>query len=474
MGTVIKQSETSVSKKTVFSLIAALAVYISITAFVPAPWSIWATFGAIGLGTVFWVSRPVPLSMTAILVILVLVVSRAVALSTTLSGFATGSLFLVLAGFMMAQGVNQTNLGRRMAFTILARFGSSPASALWGLFLALEILAFAVPATAVRTLLLLPAVVALIESVDPGKGSSNVKKLFLFALCFGVNVTGAGVLPGALANVMTAELVSGLTGESFGYYRWLLYAFPISLVLIPMTWFILLKVFPVSVKNFDSCTFKQYLDDLGPMDWKEKRCAAILTLTVVLWMAEPLHGWHPAVPAIMATLLMGFPGIGIVAWEKLLEINWGTILLLGTSLSLGNALNESGGADFIAGIFLSWDWLKHIFAIPILAAVVVTALTIVYHLAVGHVSTVVATLIPVIVQISYKLGADPLLYGFLVGISSLFGFILVIETIPSIIVYNSGYLHPLDWLKPGILISLAVLVAVALVAWLWWPVIGLL
>jgi len=469
-----KSVEAKSNQDTYLKLIFAVVVFVILEIFLPAPGQIKLTFATIGMGTVLWVSRPVPLSMTSIFVIMVLVVTRAAPLNVSLSGFATGSLFLVLSGFMMARGVNSTNLGRRMAFTILARFGSSPGMALWGLFLTMEILAFAVPATAVRTLLLLPVVMILIESVDNTEGVSNTKKLFLFGLCFGVNITGAGVLPGALANVMTAELVGNLTGQTFGYYRWLFAALPISLLLIPMTWFILMKVFPSEVKTFDTNIFKKYLEDLGPVDWREKRCVGILILTVMLWMLEPFHGWHPAVPAILATLLMAFPGIGFADWEDLLRINWGTIVLLGTSLSLGTVLNQTGGAAFIADLISNVGWLRLIFATPLLAVAVVVIFTQLYHLAVGHVSTVVATLIPVVVQVAVNLGEDPVLYGFLVGLSALFGFLLVIETIPNIIVYNSGYLHPLDWLKPGILISLAVVLAIVVVAWLWWPVIGLL
>ncbi len=466
-------SRVSFKKKDIISFLGAFVVFGIVVIFVPAAWNIKAAFGIIGLGTVLWVTKPLPLSMTAILVILLLVGSNAVPLDVTLSGFSTGSLFLVLAGLMMAQGVNATNLGKRMALSILARFGKSPASALWGLFLALEILAFAVPATAVRTLLLLPTVIAIIDSVDPEEGPSNVKKLFLFGLCFGVNITGAGILPGALANVMTAEMVSNLTGVSFGYYKWLLYAFPISILLIPLTIMILLWVFPTDIKKFNPRIFKDKLDELGAVDWKERRCGLILIITILLWLSEPLHGWHPAVPAIVATLLMSFPGIGFIQWEDLLRINWGTVLLLGTALSLGTVLNETGGAKYIASIFLRIDGLSGIFAVPVLGAAAVALVTIVYHLGVGHVTTVVATLIPVVIEISTKIGANPVLYGFVVGISSLFGFILVIETLPNIIVYNSGYLHPLDWIKPGFWVSLAALFVISIVAWLWWPLVGL-
>ncbi|MCO5386309.1 MAG: hypothetical protein NHB14_11720 [Desulfosporosinus sp.] len=41
---------------------------------------------------------------------------------------------------------------------------------------------------------------------------------------------------------------------------------------------------------------------------------------IPLWMTESFHKLPTAVPAILATVFMGLPGIGIVGWDKLKEI----------------------------------------------------------------------------------------------------------------------------------------------------------
>ncbi|HBW35787.1 DASS family sodium-coupled anion symporter [Desulfosporosinus sp. BICA1-9] len=435
-------------------------------------WSLRSTIGITGASVWLWVLEPIPLALTSLLVIAALPILNATSLDTALIGFSNGSTFLIMAGFMMAQGVNSTTLGKRFANYAIIRFGGSIHGVLLGVLLAPQVLSLFIPATAVRTTLLLPAVMAVIISMKLSY-NSNIAKLLILGLAFGTSISGVGLLPAALANVLTADLLRNILGQEIYYFTWIKITWPIWLFMIPITWLILPRLFPPETGKLEINHLRIELMELGLFTSQEKKCLMILALTVGLWMTESFHKLPTAVPAILATVLMGLPGIGITGWDKLKDIEWGTVIMIGASLSMASALNNSGAADFLAGKLLSFPGLQAGLSNPLLLVVLLIVLTHFYHLVVTNISTVVLTLIPIMLQIALKLGLNPLLVAMTINIATLFGLLLVVQTLPSIITYTTGVYTPKDMLRAGLWLTLASLIVMVITSLVWWPIIGL-
>ncbi|MCO1604525.1 SLC13 family permease [Desulfosporosinus nitroreducens] len=435
-------------------------------------WPLRSTIGITGASVWLWVLEPIPLALTSLLVIAALPILNATSLDTALSGFSNGSTFLIMAGFMMSQGVNSTTLGKRFANYSIIRFGGSIYGVLLGVLLAPQILSFFIPGTAVRTTLLLPAVMAVIISMKLSL-SSNIAKLLILGLTFGASISGVGLLPAALANVLTADLIKNILGQDIYYFTWFMITWPIWLFMIPITWLILPTLFPPETKYLEVNQLRTELKELGKLSSQDKKCLIILAVTVVLWMTESFHKLPTAVPAILATVFMGLPGIGIVGWDKLKEIEWGTIIMIGASLSMASALNNSGAADFLAGELLSFQGLQTGLSTPLLLVFLLILLTHFYHLVVTNISTVVLTLTPIMLQIALKLGVNPLLVAITINIATLFGFLLIVQTLPSVVTYTTGVYTSMDMLRAGFWLTIASLVVMIITAQVWWPFIGL-
>ena len=255
------------------------------------------------------------------------------------------------------------------------------------------------------------------------------------------------------------------------------YVFPIGLVLLPVVWFVLIRCFPPEISEFPGGAqeFRRKSAQMGPLGVNEKKCIAILTLTLILWLTEKWHGLHTSVPSMLAVRLFGLPGIGYMDWKKMLNIDWSTIFLVGFTLSLGTALNSTGTARFLANGFFNWSLGgQEITLSPILAVLLVAVFTQVIHIFMGNVTTLLVTIIPVIVEVGTQMGIDPILLGLVTGVSGLYGFLMSVETITNIVVYGTGYLRPFDMIKPGIFITIASVIVLTLAAWLWWPLVGLM
>lgn len=201
------------------------------------------------------------------------------------------------------------------------------------------------------------------------------------------------------------------------------------------------------------------MKELGGLSVQEKKCLIILTLTVGRWMTESIHKLPTAVPAILAVVLMGMPGIGIIGWDKLKDIEWGTVILIGASLSMASALNKSGAADFLAGQLLAFPGLQVGLSNPILVVLLLSILTHFYHLVVTNISTVVLTLIPIMLKIAIKLGINPLLVAMTINLATLFGFLLVVQTLPSVITSSTGIYTPRDMFRVGFWLTISICVS---------------
>ncbi len=433
-----------------------------------------AALAVIIAGVLLWVLEPFPLSLTCLLIIFGLMVTGTASSEVVLSGFSSGATFLILSGLMMAKGISHTTLGERAAYRIILWFGASPKGSLMALLLTLQLLAFFVPATAVKATLLLPITYTLGKNMVATGSHPRVHKMLLLGLAYGTHITGLAVLPGALGNVITADLISANLSYELNYTRWLAYFAPVSLALIPCAWVILSWAFPAGDggrpgERVDY--LEQQLKSFGPLTPGEKRLMAILFLTVVLWMTDFIHGWPAFVPAMLAVILMALPGVGFIAWDRLLKISWENVLMIGTNLSMGMVFINTGAAGYLATTLFPDSILPAVFAFSVLGFILMSSLVQFYHLFIGNVATLIIIMVPMVLELGTGLGIDPLYWVLITGASSLLGFILVIQTMPGVIVYGTGELSALDFIKAGVPLTLASILVLALVARFWWPLL---
>jgi sodium-dependent dicarboxylate transporter 2/3/5 len=305
--------------------------------------------------------------------------------------------------------------------------------------------------------------------------AENIKKLLLIGLAFGAMISGVGLIPGAVVNPLTIEFIRQSTSYQMYYLDWMILTYPISILMTVAAWLVLVRVFKPEINKLPGGTTKIYseLIKLGKLSPEEKRCITILLITFLLWVTQKIHYLPVSAPALLAVALMVAPVTGITEWKKVVDINWGSILLYGASLSFGGALTSTGTAEYLAGMFLSLEIVKSILNSPLLAVAVITLFTQIYHLGFAGVTSCHVTLVPLIISAGVKIGANPVVFGLVAGIASLFGFILIVETLPNIVVFSSGGIEGKDLFKAGTLLSLLAVPVILVVVFLWWPLVGL-
>ncbi|EWG10291.1 SLC13 family permease [Cytobacillus firmus] len=467
----------SIGSSKTFTLMLGAALSASVYAVLPgSSVSAKIMLALLVLSVFYWTFEPLPLGVTAVLLLVLMLLFKIVNMDIIFSGFSSPAIFLIIGGMMLARGVNDTPLAKRLAYLILAKWAGTAKGLLASILLIPQVQAFFIPAVAVRATLILPVALMALDHIGVKK-DGNLRKMILLGVAFGGTISGTIVMTAAIGNILTVELLKQFLGIQITYLQWFMYTVPIWLLLIPLSWLLLIKVFPLSKENEEFHHLKEEMDkklkELGAINTDEKKCIGILILIVCLWFTEPLHGLHPSIPTLIGVILMAFPGVGCSKWDSMVKINFDTILIMGVTLSLGYAFNHSGAAELV-GTTLSAGWIIDLLRSPLTAVASILIITQILHLAVANVSTAVVTLIPIFIGLSGKAGADPVLICITASLACLHGYILVVEATPNIIVHSTGQIQQKEFIIPGIYMTIIMMVVTILTAVTWWNWIGFL
>ncbi|HET7629378.1 MAG TPA: DASS family sodium-coupled anion symporter [Bacillales bacterium] len=465
-------------QKSLFGIFGSMAVFAAVLFCLPesfhgAP----AKMLAIVAGAVMlWITEAISIELTAVMTLVAMLLLQPVPTDVVYSGFSSSAIFLIIGGMMMARAVNETRLAKRITYFILARWGGNAKGLLASILIIPQVQAFFIPAVAVRTTLLLPITMNVLDTIG-AKQNSRLRKLILLGVAFGSTVSGTAVMTAAISNILTVEMLEDFAHIEISYFQWFLYALPLWLIMIPGIWIVLLKCFPLEKREQSfpqvKAEIQQRLKAFGSLDASEIKCLIVLGLIVSLWMTEPLHGLDPSIPALIGLTLMTLPGIGCAKWSNAVKINFNTILILGTTLSMGYAFNASGAAHKIGEVLAGNDWVLTVMHNPVAAVIVVIIATQLIHLIMSNVSTAVVTLIPVYLGLAATAGVDPLYLCFAAALTCLHGYILVVESMPNIMIHGTGQISQRAFFIPGLFATLLMMAVTVVIALTWWKWLGL-
>jgi sodium-dependent dicarboxylate transporter 2/3/5 len=295
------------------------------------------------IAVAMWSSEALPLAVSSIIVLLIQPLMGVASFGTALSGFANPILFLLLGGFIIAEGVSASGIVKRIAFETVAKLrGNSElvllASVVMTGFLSAwinNVVAFAIS---------LPIVKLIIEMEGSARsGTSNFAKRMMLGASYGSLAGGLGTVIGTAPNLIASTYVN------LSFLSWMLFGFPLALILMLVVWRILIVIFPMEAAEgaAPKLISREGLTR-SPMSRQEKATLAIIVLVVVLLISAPLSGIDADSVALFgaALFLVG----GILPWKSVQRnIDWGTIIFFGAALSVGNDFIATGAAGWVIG-----------------------------------------------------------------------------------------------------------------------------
>lgn len=432
----------------------------------------WHVAGLALWMAVWWISETVPLPATALLPIVVLPATSASTLVGATAPFGNPLIFLFLGGFLIALAVERVGFHRRIALSMLVRLPERPAMLVGGFMVTAAGLSMWVSNTA-TTLMMLPIALSVIALLRDDKETAGgiFPIALLLGLAYAASIGGVATLIGTPPNALVAAVMEENFGIHVGFATWMAVALPLSIAMLAVGWFILCRVvcrLPGGRVEGASAVIAEQHQSLGPMSAGEVRVAVVVAVTALLWITGPLiesvvgpgvlGDTSVAIGAavVLFVLPSGEAGGGrLLDWESAKRVPWGVLILLGGGLSLAEAIETSGLAEWIG------HGLEDLTTWPVLLITGMAVLIIVFLTEITSNTATSATFIPIAGALALTLGISPLDLAAPVAVAASCAFMLPVATPPNAIIYGSGAVTAGQMARAGFLINLAAVVLIS-------------
>ncbi|WP_376695386.1 SLC13 family permease [Wenzhouxiangella sp. EGI_FJ10305] len=448
-------------------LIAGPLVFVTMLV-LPAPEGMseaaWHVAAVAALMVVWWISEALPIAATALLPIVLFPLLGVSDIAGATTPFANPLIYLFLGGFIIALGMEQSGLHRRIALTIIRRVGTQPRAIIAGFMVAAAFLSMWVSNTA-TAMMMLPialSVTRLVEGeADPAHRSGFALALLL-ALAYACNIGGLGTLIGTPPNALLAAYLLDNHGLEIGFGQWMLVGLPLVIIALPLVFVLLTRViFRLQIGELPGGRelIRGELARLGRMDRAEKQVAAIFVLTAALWVTRPLlQTWLPGLSdtgiAIFGALLLFVVPTDwrewrfVLSWRDTTRLPWEVLILFGGGLSLAAGISDSGLAEWIGAAFRQLDGL------PVLFLIVLAVSAVIFLTEVTSNTATAAAFLPILGSVAVGMGLDPIVLAAPAAVAASCAFMLPVATPPNAIVYGSGLVTIPQMARAGFLINL--------------------
>src|SRR5262249_3224554 len=131
-----------------------------------------------------------------------------------------------------------------------------------------------------------------------------------------------------------------------------------------------------------------------PLSTTESRTLIVLAVTSVLWLTDTVHGMSPAIPALLAAIVLLCPRIGVLPWKTFQsKLSWGLILTVGASMSLARMMTETGAAAWLGQAFVGQ--FVGLAGLPLVVIMMLVVMVALVHLAITNLAACIALLLPI-------------------------------------------------------------------------------
>ncbi|MGC6502750.1 MAG: SLC13 family permease [Flavobacteriaceae bacterium] len=432
----------------------------------------------------WWIFEVVPISVTALLPIVLFPLAGGLDLPTTTAAYGHKYIFLYMGGFMIAIALEKWNLHKRIALTIIDAVGTQIDRIVLGFMLATAFLSMWISNTA-TAVLMLPIGMAIVKQLQDNpetkaNETSIFGKMLMLAIAYSASIGGVATLIGTPPNLVLAGVINEVYSVEITFLQWFIFGLPISISLLFIGWFFLTRfAFSLPLDEFPGgkAEVKRFKEALGPMRYEEKVVALIFGLTAFCWISRS-YLLQPIFPALDDTIIaIGFGVLlflipdqrmesTVLKWEEAVRMPWGIILLFGGGMALAKAFDISGLALWIG------TQMNAIQGLPLFLIVFVIIAAVNFLTEITSNLATTAMLLPILAPIALQLDVHP--YVLMVGAAcaASCAFMLPVATPPNAVVFGSGYLQIKDMVRAGIvmnLVSIALLVAMVylILPWLW-------
>jgi len=462
--------------------------------------------GVTALMAMLWMSQAIPLAATGLIPLALFPLLGIQTSAVVSKAYINQYIFLFLGGFIIALGIENCGLHRRIAMMIVDAIGVSARRVVLGFMLATAALSMWISNTA-TTLMMMPIGLAMITTLretvvslhsgDEGKRSQQIDQLgtaLMLGIAYAANIGGFTTLVGTPPNIAFVAFWNKTypNAPDISTGEWITAFLPIGILMLLCTWLLLCWGQPRKSESDDDIRkfFSQRLKELGQPSRAECLMFTVFFTTAILWITRKpvqiaswtvLRGWgglmatwlewlgataefaskavdDSTVAIGMAILLFCLPAGRqddrslkfLMDWESTQRLPWGILLFFGSGLALAGGFEQTGLSDWIGQNLIIWIEHWPLWLIIFGVCIMLTFLT-----ELGSNLATINIFLPILAALCVKLKMDPRLILIPATISASCAFMLPIATPPNAIVFGSNQIKMGQMMRYGLLLNFA-------------------
>jgi len=328
------------------------------------------------------------------------------------------------------------------------------------------------------------------KAVDPLKMRFGTGMMLMAA--YAASVGGIGTPVGTPPNLIAIGMLDKLVKVKIPFFQWMLFAVPIMLAMFVVLFLMMRFLHKPEIAHIEGSV--EFVTGerakLGPWTAGQKNALFAFGVTVVLWLipgflaviygttAEISKTYSTHMPEavaclIGATLLFVLPVDWskrqfTITWKQAVKIDWGTLMLFGGGMALGELMFKSKLAEALGKGILTTSGASSLWGITfvaILMAVVITEVTS---------NTAAANMVvPVVISLALAAKVSPIPPAVGAALAASLAFMLPVSTPPNAIVYGSGMVPITKMIKTGVYFDIASVIIVFVGLRILLPMLGL-
>jgi sodium-dependent dicarboxylate transporter 2/3/5 len=457
----------------------------------------------IGWVVTWWVTEPIPIPVTALLGAMLCIPFGVSPARNVFAPFSDPIIYLFLGSFILAEAMAVHGLDKRFAYGIMSMqwVGNSAVRIL----LAYGAITAAISAwmsNTATTAMMFPIGLGIIVAMADMMAKQAGKEIDPYRLRYGTgmmlmaayasSVGGIATPVGTPPNLIAIGMIEKLVKVKIPFFQWMVFAVPIMIVMYVVLFYLMKYIHKPEMTHVEGS--RDYVleqqQTLGPWSRGQKNALFAFLLTVVLWVipgflalffgtdAPVSKAYNNVMPEaaaalIGAVLLFALPVDWskrefTISWKQASKIDWGTLLLFGGGLSLGNLMFETKLAEAVGKGILDFSGATSLWGITfisILIAVLITEVTS---------NTAAANMVvPVVISLAVAAKVSPIPPAIGAALGASLAFMLPVSTPPNAIVYGSGMVPVTKMITTGVYFDAISIVVIWLGLRLLLPLIGL-
>ena len=287
-----------------------------------------------------WFLNTMPTFASGLLMLSLYVLTNTTTFAKAFSPFHGSTVWLIIAVLLIGAAMSKSGLLSRLCLIIMNVFPPTFRGQVAALIGAGVVIGPTMPSTVAKVAIAGPFATKIGELLGFEKRSKGMNGMFLametgFALLAPMFIT---------CSFWAYQITGALTpeeAEPFTFGGWFKLMLPWAIVALVLSYIAIIFMYkPDNSKTIDKTDIKNMLKDLGPMKRDEKITAAVLLVSLVMWILERTINVAAVVTALLAVGVLVFTKV--IGVKELKGANWNLILFIGASTAISTVIADVG------------------------------------------------------------------------------------------------------------------------------------